>query len=88
MGDVTKDHRYLTTFGRTRSEMVVPVIGRAGPALGLIDVESELVNAFNEGDRLALERCARVLTPMFALSDESPSRGEGGDPDETSLDEV
>jgi GAF domain-containing protein len=39
--DVTADPRYLTAFGSTRSEMIVPVLGRGGAAvIGTIDVES------------------------------------------------
>ena len=40
VGDVTADVRYLTTFGSTRSEIVVPVRSSSGRVRGLIDVES------------------------------------------------
>ncbi len=64
--DVTKDRRYLTTFGTTRSEIVVPVIHSAtGAVLGVVDVESERLNAFTDDDRVLLEQCASVLPSLW-----------------------
>lgn len=65
VGDVTKDPNYLTAFGTTRSEMVVPVRVN-GEIVGTLDVESERLNAFEDGDRVALERVANALAPLFA----------------------
>jgi L-methionine (R)-S-oxide reductase len=59
VGEVSKDPRYLTAFGSTRSEIMVPIVDRAGgKVVGTIDVESEKVDAFTEEDLSALERCA------------------------------
>jgi L-methionine (R)-S-oxide reductase len=64
--DVREDPRYLTAFGSTRSEMIVPILDRTGQrVLGTIDVESERVGAFSEGDRAALERCAAAVVGLF-----------------------
>ena len=63
VGDVTKDPRYLMTFGSTRSEMIVPV-ARLGRVIGLIDVESEEVNAFGEEDCAFVEACAEAMTDL------------------------
>jgi L-methionine (R)-S-oxide reductase len=69
VGDVSKDPRYLTAFGSTRSEMIIPVLDRAGrKVVGTIDVESDQVDAFSEGDRAALERCAVAVTKLFEES--------------------
>jgi L-methionine (R)-S-oxide reductase len=66
VGDVRKDPRYLTAFGSTRSEIIVPVLGMVGrKVVGTIDVESEQVDAFSEGDRAALERCAASVAGLF-----------------------
>jgi L-methionine (R)-S-oxide reductase len=66
VGDVREDPRYLTAFGSTRSEIIVPVVDRAGrKVVGTIDVESEQVDAFSEEDRAALERCAVALAELF-----------------------
>jgi L-methionine (R)-S-oxide reductase len=63
--DVREDPRYLTAFGSTRSEIIVPVLDRAGKAVGTIDVESEEVNAFSEEDRTTLGRCAAAVVGLF-----------------------
>jgi L-methionine (R)-S-oxide reductase len=65
VSDVRLDPRYLTTFGSTRSEIVVPVRGPDGEVRGLIDVESEKVGAFGAADRTLLERCAAALEPLW-----------------------
>ena len=66
VGDVREDPRYLTAFGSTRSEMIVPVVDRARRGVvGTIDVESERVDAFSEEDRAALECCAAAVAPLF-----------------------
>jgi L-methionine (R)-S-oxide reductase len=66
VGDVSKDPRYLTAFGSTRSEIIVPIVGCAGrKVVGTIDVESEKVDAFTEEDRAALERCAAAAAKLF-----------------------
>jgi putative methionine-R-sulfoxide reductase with GAF domain len=66
VGDVSKDPRYLTAFGSTRSEIIVPVLDRTGrKVVGTIDVESDRVDAFSEEDRAALERSAAVVAGIF-----------------------
>jgi L-methionine (R)-S-oxide reductase len=66
VGDVREDPRYLTAFGSTRSEIIVPVLDRVGrKVVGTIDVESEEVDAFSEEDRAALERCAVLVAAIF-----------------------
>ena len=59
--DVHKDPRYLPTFGSTNSEIVVPVITESEKVVGLIDVESEKLNAFTEEDRDFLEHAAFLI---------------------------
>src|SRR6266436_2674257 len=49
VGDVAADPRYLTAFGSTRSEIIVPILdSKADKVIGTIDVESERPNAFDE----------------------------------------
>jgi L-methionine (R)-S-oxide reductase len=65
-GDVAEDPRYLTAFGSTRSEVIVPVVdGAKRKVVGTIDVESEEKDAFSEADRAALERCAVAVAGLF-----------------------
>jgi L-methionine (R)-S-oxide reductase len=68
VGDVAADPRYLTTHASTRSEIVVPVFQDAG-VVGLIDVESEVPDAFEERDTEVLERCAAVIVPLWRTNE-------------------
>ena len=65
-GDVAEDPRYLTAFGSTQSEIIVPVLeGAKRKVVGTLDVESEEKDAFSEADRSALERCAVAAAKLF-----------------------
>jgi GAF domain-containing protein len=65
VGDVTKNANYLTAFGTTRSEIIIP-IRLNGEIVGTLDVESEQIDAFSDADRAELERRAEALSPLFA----------------------
>jgi hypothetical protein len=39
----------------------------------LIDVESERPNAFGEGDKELLERCAAVIVPLWVTDSDDPT---------------
>jgi putative methionine-R-sulfoxide reductase with GAF domain len=62
--NVQEDPRWLTTFGTTRSEIIVPVIAGVGEVNGLIDVESDRLNAFSGDDEASLAACAPPLLPL------------------------
>ena len=65
-GDVRTDPRYLTAFGTTRSEIIVPAFDWAGESVvGTIDVESEKPNAFSEDVQALLEACSSVIRPLW-----------------------
>jgi L-methionine (R)-S-oxide reductase len=67
VNDVTTDPRYLTAFGSTLAEVIVPVLDpRTGAVVGTLDVESDRRDAFTDADRQALERCAGAITGLFA----------------------
>ena len=61
VGDVCKDPRYLPTFVSTRSEIVTPIISRSENVVGVLDVESERLNAFTDEDKEVLERVALLI---------------------------
>jgi GAF domain-containing protein len=65
VGDVRKDSRWLETFGTTRSEIIVPVFAGDGRVTGLIDVESDALNAFGKADEEFLVDCAAEITALF-----------------------
>jgi L-methionine (R)-S-oxide reductase len=65
VGNVREDPRWLTTFGSTRSELIVPVYHPGGEVVGLIDVESDALNAFSKSDEDFLSSCAPILLRLF-----------------------
>lgn len=66
VGDVRTDPRYLTAFGNTLSEIIVPILNpQSGKVIGTIDVESDCPNAFSVRDQELLEECARAALPLW-----------------------
>jgi GAF domain-containing protein len=63
--DVSKDSRYMTTFGQTKAEAIFPVLSPDGVVVGTIDVESERLNAFGPEDEAFLSQCALLLGPLW-----------------------
>ena len=53
---------HIACDARSRSELVVPLIGRGnGRVLGVLDLDSPELARFSEADRLGLENLVRVL---------------------------
>ena len=68
VGDVTKDLRYLTAFGSTKSEIIIPILdSRRGMVVGTVDVESERTDAFLDTDRKVLEDCAIAASSLWIV---------------------
>jgi L-methionine (R)-S-oxide reductase len=68
VGDVRSDPRYLTAFGSTISEIIVPVLHPdGGRVVGTVDVENERANAFSQRDREMIEQCAQAALPLWLL---------------------
>jgi putative methionine-R-sulfoxide reductase with GAF domain len=66
VGDVSADPRYLTAFGTTQSEIIVPIFdAEANNVVGTIDVESEEQNAFSKDVQDLLESCSAVIRPLW-----------------------
>ena len=63
--DVSKEERYIECFPSTRSEIVVPIL-LGKKVAGEIDVDSHLLNAFNDEDRVLLEEVARIISETLA----------------------
>src|SRR6058998_4074435 len=61
VGDVHKDLRYLPTFHTTRSEIIVPMRNEHRHVLGMLDAESDKLNAFGDEDRQFLERAGGLI---------------------------
>jgi putative methionine-R-sulfoxide reductase with GAF domain len=68
VGDVRNDPRYLTAFGNTLSEIIVPVLSPGTEVvIGTVDVESEHPNAFSPSDQQMIEQCAQAALPLWLL---------------------
>jgi GAF domain-containing protein len=63
--DITQDTRYIQVSSNTRSELAVPLIFR-NDMLGVLNVESELVAAYNETDEEMLGTLAGSLAAIIA----------------------
>ncbi len=62
VGDVRKDPRWLPAFWTTQSEIVVPIFSeKDGRVLGMIDAESDRLNAFTDDDSDFLEHVAVLM---------------------------
>ena len=62
--DVNADPRYLSCSISVKSEIVVP-IARDGAVLGVIDIDSEIPNAFTRTDLDALMELATLVAPLL-----------------------
>jgi L-methionine (R)-S-oxide reductase len=62
VADVAKFGGHITCDPRSRSEIVVPVLGARGDLIGVFDVDSEELAAFDEDDQRGLE----LLLSWFA----------------------
>ena len=62
--DVEKFPGHITCDARSRSEIVVPVVGKRGDLIAVLDVDSEQLDAFKTEDRQGLER----LVSWFATT--------------------
>ncbi|HET9160872.1 MAG TPA: GAF domain-containing protein [Caulobacteraceae bacterium] len=60
--DVESFHGHIACDSRSKSEIVVPVIDRTGQLIGVFDVDSEQVAAFDETDQRSLEA---ILSAVF-----------------------
>ncbi len=64
VSDVEKFPGHITCDARSRSEIVVPVIGKRGDLIAVLDVDSEQLDAFKTEDQQGLER----LVSWFATT--------------------
>ncbi len=61
LGDVRKDARCLPVFHTTRSEIIVPMMNEGKKIVGMLDAESDKLNAFTDDDRVFLERAGSLI---------------------------
>ena len=61
--DVEAFPGHIACASSTRSEIVLPVFGRGGRLLGVLDIDSDRPDAFDAADATALEE---ILAAVFA----------------------
>ena len=66
VGDVSKDKRYLPAFHTTRSEIIIPLKCENKHIVGMLDADSDKLNAFGDEDRQFLERAAGLIAHCLA----------------------
>ena len=57
--DVQAFPGHITCDARSRSELVVPVTGRSGALIAVLDIDSDQVATFDDDDQRGLERIVR-----------------------------
>ncbi len=68
-GEVKRDTRYVPMLESTQSEIIVPVMNASRDAVvGILDVQSDQLHAFNKAHRELLEECAASLSPLWLPS--------------------
>jgi putative methionine-R-sulfoxide reductase with GAF domain len=66
VNDVQNDADYLTTFSKTQSELIIPIIAPgSNEVVGTIDIESHTKDAFGESDIVFLQTCVQQIMPLW-----------------------
>jgi L-methionine (R)-S-oxide reductase len=60
--DVSEFPGHITCDARSRSEIVVPVVNARGDLVGVLDIDSDRLNAFGADDQRGLERILSWFT--------------------------
>jgi L-methionine (R)-S-oxide reductase len=64
VSDVSRFPGHITCDARSRSEIVVPVLGARDNLIAVLDVDSEQLDAFNEADQHGLEQLVSRFRTM------------------------
>ena len=67
--DVDKFPGHIACDPDSKSEIVVPLL-YGGDLFGVIDVDSAILNSFDEIDRIHLEKIAQIIAQKFYQSNE------------------
>ncbi|HEX2120673.1 MAG TPA: GAF domain-containing protein [Thermoanaerobaculia bacterium] len=62
--DVTQFPGHIACDPNSKSEIVVPVFDRDGALIAVLDVDSDQLNAFDEEDRVGLERIVSLFAQV------------------------
>ena len=59
--DVDAFPGHIACASSTRSELVIPVFGTGGRLIGVLDIDSDKLDSFNETDQIFLEKIVELL---------------------------
>lgn len=68
--DVHQFHGHVACDARSNAEIVVPVYDKAGTLRAVLDVDSEMVNDFDQEDAQGLEKIAGLLQDIWPENSE------------------
>ena len=63
--DVSKFPGHIACSGKSRSELVVPIISN-DKLIGVIDIDSPILNRFSEADKSLIEKVADKVARLFS----------------------
>ena len=69
--DVSTVDDHIACSSETKSEIVLPIIGKAGTVLAVFDLDSTEIGAFDETDKEYLSKVVDWIRPVY---DRNPSR--------------
>ncbi|KAI9325718.1 GAF domain nucleotide-binding protein [Zopfochytrium polystomum] len=65
--DVEKFPGHIACDSESRSEIVVPIVGRGGEVFGVLDVDCLVVGGFDEEDRVGMEAIVKIVVEVLGL---------------------
>lgn len=68
VSDVEAFPGHIACDGDSRSEIVIPLIDTNGNLLGVLDIDSPILNRFSEEDARGLERIAKIVERAADIS--------------------
>lgn len=61
VADVEQFPGHIACSSLSKSEIVVPVVDKSGNVIGVLDIDSKNLNAFDETDRIHLEKIVALI---------------------------
>ena len=59
--DVNQFEGHIACSSATQSEIVVPIFDKENQVIGVLDVDSEHLDSFNETDKIYLEKICSII---------------------------
>ena len=70
VADVDQFPGHIACSSAARSEIVIPILDRAGTPIGLLDVDSDKLDDFGQADADGLNAVVRIIEASLAASNE------------------